>query len=214
MKRVLVAIIIAVVLTFTGCDALKVLGEVIDILVEASEETEKAQQTVEATQVKEVQDSATSKETTPTLPELDFSETDFFEDGYEQVTYIRTTDGDTASFMMGGVNVKCRFVGINTPEVAHNGEPAEAFGEDSKSYTKKALESANTIVLERDDSAGTYDKYDRLLEWVWVDGELLALKLIENGLANTKYLRNNYKYADFIFEAEGKAKDNKIGIWE
>ncbi len=215
MRKVLIALILAVVIAFSGCDVVNIALEVLEYALEQSDEADQTTETGETIEIPQPNDSQTIKaKDEPKLPDMDFSQTDFFKDGYEKVTYIRTTDGDTASFDMNGVNVKCRFVGINTPEVAHNGEPAEAYGEAAKSFTADTLSNAYTIVLERDDAAGTYDKYDRLLAWVWVDGKLLAAQLVDEGLANTRYLRTNYKYAEYIIEIEDSAKKRNVGIWE
>ena len=150
----------------------------------------------------------------PALPDMDFADMDFFDDGYEPVKYIRTTDGDTASFSMDGLNVKCRFVGIDTPEIDWNGDNHDPYAKDAAAYTKKVLEAADEIILERDQSAGEHDRYDRLLAHVWVDGELLSWSLILNGLATTRYYHDDYKYHDEINAAENWAKENNIGLWD
>jgi micrococcal nuclease len=149
----------------------------------------------------------------PALPDLDFADMDFFDDGYEQVKYIRTTDGDTASFEMDGLNVKCRFVGIDTPEIDWNGGDHEPYAEDASSYTEKVLESAEVIILERDQQAGEHDRYDRLLAHVWADGKLLGWSLILNGIATTRYYHEDYKYYEEISAAENWAEENGIGQW-
>ena len=149
----------------------------------------------------------------PALPDMDFTDMDFFDDGYEQVKYIRTTDGDTASFEMDGLNVKCRFVGIDTPEIDWNGDDHDPYAEDAAAYTKKALEAADEIILERDEAAGEHDRYDRLLSHVWVDGKLLGWSLILNGLATTRYYHEDYKYYEEISAAKNWAEENGIGLW-
>lgn len=51
------------------------------------------------------------------------------------------------------------------------------------------------------------------MAWVWIDDELLQNLLVENGLAETYMLQNNYKYAGMLQESEETAKNNKLGIW-
>ncbi len=67
--------------------------------------------------------------------------------------------------------------------------------------------------MEFDSSADEKDKYDRYLSWIWVDDELLQNLLVQNGLAETYMLQNNYKYAGMLQESEEIAKNNKLGIW-
>lgn len=200
MKKLTAILIIVACLAFTGCELIY--------------ETEDAQESDAKNQMSAAPVQEEVDENAPALPKLDFTDMDFFRDGYEVVKYSRTTDGDTATFIMGGLNVKCRFVGVDTPELARDGGEHEPYAEDARDYTKDMLESADIIILERDDAAGEYDKYDRLLAWVWVDGKLLAYFLAREGLATTRYLRDDYKYADIIFEAEGVAKELERGVWE
>lgn len=48
---------------------------------------------------------------------------------------------------------------------------------------------------------------------MWIDDELLQNLLVENGLAETYMLQNNYKYDGMLQESEEIAKNNKLGIW-
>jgi len=122
-------------------------------------------------------------------------------------------DGDTAKFIMNGEKVTARFLGINTKETVDPEIGEEAWGREASDFTKDKLKNATKIELEFDSSADEKDKYDRYLVWVWVDDNLLQNLLIENGLAETYMLQNNYKYAGMLQENEEKAKNNKLGIW-
>ena len=80
-------------------------------------------------------------------------------------------------------------------------------------FTKGKLENATKVELEFDEVADKKDKYDRYLAWIWVDDELLQNLLVQNGLAETYMLQNNYKYAGMLQESEELAKESKLGIW-
>ena len=41
----------------------------------------------------------------PSLPDLDFEDMDLFEDGYEIVKFHSLSDGDTATFVVGGLPI-------------------------------------------------------------------------------------------------------------
>ena len=57
------------------------------------------------------------------------------------------------------------------------------------------------------------DKYDRVLAWVFTDGELLQGKLVREGLAKVAYLYDDYKYTDKLQRYEDGDKKKKINIW-
>lgn len=149
----------------------------------------------------------------PTLPDLDFENMDFFEDGYEVVEFRSISDGDTAKFVVGGMPTACRFLAIDTPEVNSSTSGMEPWAMAAKEYTLNALQNAETIILELDEESDIFDDYDRLLAWVWVDGELLNYKLVEEGLAYVKYLYGDYKYTTTFIRLESSVQKQKIKIW-
>ena len=89
----------------------------------------------------------------------------------------------------------------------------ETWGKEASNFTKEKLEDATKIELEFDGHAEEKDKYNRYWAWIWIDDELLQNLLVENGLAETYMLQNNYKYAGILQESEESAKNNKLGIW-
>jgi len=123
-----------------------------------------------------------------------------------EAVYQYVHDGDTAVFFLDdGEQVICRFLAIDTPEIGEEGY------DEAKRYTDNALEKASKIVLELDPNSERYDKYDRLLAWVWADGDLLQARLIENGLGRIGYIYHDYLYLDHLQEIEknvtGEEKD-------
>lgn len=130
-----------------------------------------------------------------------------------EVELVEAVDGDTAKFKMNGKQITVRFLGINTKETVHPEIGEEEWGKEASDFTKEKLKNATKIELEFDDIADKKDKYDRYLAWIWIDDELLQNLLVENGLAETYMLQNNYKYAGILQESEEIAKNNKLGIW-
>lgn len=130
-----------------------------------------------------------------------------------EAKFNRIVDGDTAKFEIEGELVTVRFVGINTPEIAHDGDEAEPYGVEASNFTNEKLKNAKKIELEFDENAGETDRYDRTLAWIWIDGELLQDLIIKEGLGTTKYLKDNYKYANQLKLSEENAKANNIGLW-
>lgn len=141
-------------------------------------------------------------------------ENDYDEDANKfKVELVETVDGDTAKFKMNGNQITVRFLGINTKETVDPEIGEEAWGKEASDFTKEKLKNAAKIELEFDNSADEKDKYNRYLAWIWVDDILLQNLLVEQGLAETYMLQNNYKYAGILQESEEDAKNNKLGIW-
>ncbi len=141
-------------------------------------------------------------------------ENDYDEDANKnKVELVEAVDGDTAKFNMDGEQITVRFLGINTKETVHPEIGEEEWGKEASDFSKDKLENATKIELEFDSSADEKDKYDRYLAWIWVDDELLQNLLVQNGLAETYMLQNNYKYAGMLQESEEIAKNSKLGIW-
>jgi micrococcal nuclease len=146
----------------------------------------------------------------PSLPDLDFSTLNFFYDGYAQVRLLSCTDGDTARFMVNGSTYSTRFLAIDTPEISGRLEPWAMM---AKNYACDAMEGASQIVLELEPESDIFDNYNRLLAWVWVDGELLQYKLVEESLAFVKYLYGDYAYNPTMIALEAKIQKEGKRIW-
>ena len=102
-------------------------------------------------------------------------------------------DGDTAVFLLeDGEKVTVRFLAVDTPEIGEEGY------DEAKHYTDVTLEKASKIILELDPNSERYDAYDRLLAWVWVDGDLLQAQLIQKGYAKLRYIFHEYMYLDYL----------------
>lgn len=127
------------------------------------------------------------------------------------VKFNKCVDGDTAHFDYKNETIKVRFLAINTPESTTKIEP---YGKEASEYTCNSLKKAKIIKLEFDKKSDIKDKYDRYLAWIFVDGNLLQKNLINESLAEVKYIYCDYKYLDEIQELENKVKVNKQKIWE
>ena len=56
-------------------------------------------------------------------------------------------------------------------------------------------------------------KYDRVLAWVYVDGDLLQKELVSKGYAQVKYVYDEYLFSEELKELEVEAKEKKLGMW-
>lgn len=110
------------------------------------------------------------------------------------VTFLYVNDGDTAVFLDRDTKeeITCRFLAVDSPEIDEEGY------NEAKSFTNMKLRNARKIVLELDPNSERYDKFDRLLAWVWIDGDLLQAKLIENDLVKIRYIYGDYLYTEYL----------------
>ncbi len=200
MKKILI-ILISIMMLFTACSKPEIVST----------------PEITTVQTQELTETATAAPTPgidmPELPDLDFSDMKIMEDGYEQVTFVSLSDGDTAVFKIGGMPMAVRFLAVDTPEMNSSTDGMQPWAMPAKEFTKDKLKNAENIVLELDEESDTFDKYDRLLAWIWVDGELLNYMLVEEGLAYVKYLYGDYKYNDTMIKLESKIQKEGIKIW-
>ncbi|MBN2878260.1 MAG: thermonuclease family protein [Clostridia bacterium] len=174
----------------------------------------------ESSQPEEIYETSEQNESTaqiyydgPTLPAIDFTGMDLFEDGYEIVAFDYAHDGDTAYFLVGGSTLKTRFLGVDTTEIKTDSGVPEDWAEQARDYTAYILETADEIILELDENSSTFDDYDRLLAWIWADGRLLNYMLAAEGFAEVKYLYDDYKYNDYLLDAEYAAQKSSLRLW-
>lgn len=122
----------------------------------------------------------------------------------------RVVDGDTAVMRIDGRSEYVRYIGIDTPESVKPDSPVECLGPESSDFNADRVEG-RTVELEFDREL--YDRYDRLLAYVRVDGRLVNAELLRRGLAETLTIPPNDRYADRFSALEQAAKDRPTGLW-
>lgn len=139
----------------------------------------------------------------------------------QEVTVKTFIDGDTTHFNFPGGNfpggvLKARYLAVNTPESTGK---IEEWGKAAANYTKEALKSATSIIVESEDANWNADSTgDRYLVWVWyksADSEEyrnLNLELLQNGLAIASNSANN-QYGDICMNAIAQAKAEKLKVY-
>ncbi len=129
--------------------------------------------------------------------DLDYEGKDFITDGIGVVRLARSVDGDTAHFYTAdNTYIKVRFLGVDTPESTME---KEAWGKAASNFTAQMLNNASVIVLEREEQV--QDVYGRYLAFVWCDGVLMNLQLVQNAYSNAK-ISSSSKYYDAFFDTE------------
>jgi micrococcal nuclease len=138
-----------------------------------------------------------------------YESSNFVANGIGEVSLSRCVDGDTAIFTEGGSSFTVRFLGIDTPESTAQSDP---WGKAASSFTCDKLTNATSIVLQSDPASGQTDSYGRYLAWVWYDGRLLNLELVEEAYSRAKGSTDTY-YGEVIFNVNLKVQFSKRRIW-
>lgn len=131
-----------------------------------------------------------------------------------EIQLDRCVDGDTAWFLIDGKREKVRFLGIDTPESVHPNGVVEEYGVDASDYTCDMLKKADHIYLEYDSNSDRYDRYGRVLGWVFVGDQNLSELLLAIGYARVEYVYGDYKYIDKLCEVQKQAYLDRLGIWK
>lgn len=132
-------------------------------------------------------------------------------DGPFPVTKV--VDGDTIWVRVGGDRVKVRLIGMDTAETVAPGEPVGCYGPEATAEATRLLSNAS-VFLETDPSQGMYDRYERLLAYVWLeDGRLFNLTMIRGGYAIEYTYDDAYAYRDEFMAAQRQAEQDRVGMW-
>lgn len=130
------------------------------------------------------------------------------------VSVERVIDGDTftATSPNGEDLGRIRALGIDTPEMARDGNPAECHASEATKAAKQLLDG-RTVQISPDPSQEERDVYDRLLAYVDVEGTDFAEVMLTNGHARL-YEGSSLTRQDAYDEAASRARDAGAGLWE
>ncbi|MDO9371209.1 MAG: thermonuclease family protein [Gammaproteobacteria bacterium] len=118
-------------------------------------------------------------------------------------------DGDTIRLDDGR---SVRLIGLDTPEIGHDGAPTQPFAEQARTALEKLLIDHPYVRLRYD--AERQDRYRRTLAHVYLDdGRSVAALLIEQGLATTLVVPPDLWNIDCYRAAEQRAQTGRRGIW-
>ena len=116
---------------------------------------------------------------------------------------LAVEDGDTASFEIDGARTPVRLMGINAPD---RGECR--YDEATEGLT--GLLEGGAISVE----VRGIDQFERVLAYVWVDGEVVNLTLVEDGLAIATTPEADDQHGDDLLAAEEAAYEAGVGLWD
>ncbi len=131
----------------------------------------------------------------------------------EETVVSRVVDGDTLWLDGGLAGVrKLRLIGLNTPEVAKEGQAAQPFGEQASQALKEILPVGTRLAIRYD--RDRQDRHKRLLAHAFLaNGDSVAARLIARGLAVALVVPPNLWNRACYQEQETLARRRGLGIW-
>lgn len=128
-----------------------------------------------------------------------------------QFKVTKVYSGDTIRAEGCGTEISVRLVGIDAPEISEERlRPVQAHGLEAKNYL------TGLVLNEEVEIEGFgHEGYDLMLGTVFHEGELINLKLVQEGLAET--YRGEFPSgldSKPFFDAEQDARAAKKGIWQ
>lgn len=130
----------------------------------------------------------------------------------ETYQVVAVVDGDTIKVDYHGKTTSVRLIGVNTPETVDPRKDVECFGEEASQFLRSLLEG-KAVRLEPDISQSDRDKYDRLLRYIYLDGEDVSLTIIQNGYGYEYTYNVPYQKQARYRAAQTEAENGKRGLW-
>jgi micrococcal nuclease len=143
-----------------------------------------------------------------------------------RATVVDVIDGDTVRVRFpNGTRDTVRLLGVDTPEVFSENTPGEyegvpdtaagrdclgRYGEAASEYARERL-AGRTVGLAFDSLAGRRGYYDRLLAYVYVDGEQFNRDLLREGYA--RFYESRFLERERYAAAERRARAADRGLW-
>ena len=130
-----------------------------------------------------------------------------------KVNFVEKIDGDTIVVRFNKKDLKVRYLLIDTPETVKKGVDVQKYGPEASNLNGSILSKAKNVEIEFD-VYEKEDKYHRALWYVYADGKSVQKELLEQGLAEIKYVKEpDTRYLDEYKRAQNLAKANKKNLW-
>lgn len=126
---------------------------------------------------------------------------------------LNVIDWDTIKILYNWKEQNIRMIWIDSPEnTTTRYWYTELYWNEAKEKLKNLIWN-NNVALEFDETQWTYDKYDRLLAYVFVSWINLNKKMIELWYWKEYTYNKPYKYQKDFQIAQENAKNDKLWIW-
>lgn len=126
----------------------------------------------------------------------------------ERVQVIHVYDGDTVKLADGR---RLRLIGINTPEIAHDGGRSQPLAVRARSVLAELVDHKP---VDLQPGTQSRDHYGRLLAHAFLaDGTNVAVRLLQEGLATTLVVPPNTWGLSCYWRIETTAREAGRGLW-
>lgn len=130
-----------------------------------------------------------------------------------KVNFVGKVDGDTIVVRFNKKDLIVRYLLIDTPETVKKGVEVQKYGPEASNLNGEILSKAKNVEIEFD-IYEKEDKYHRALCYVYADGKSVQKQLLEQGLAEIKYVKEpDTRYLAEYQRAQNSAKANKKNLW-
>ena len=121
-------------------------------------------------------------------------------------TVVHVSDGDTVDVKDAAGRHRIRFYGIDAPELAHDGRPAQAYGRQAQVFVRRLLLRRRVRVRLTGETS-----YRRPVGEVFVEGRSASRELVRAGLAwwNVRHARADRE----LGRLERGAREAHTGLW-
>lgn len=102
------------------------------------------------------------------------------------VQVVLVLDGDTFDAVDGTTRLRVRILGIDAPEISHDGSQPACGADDATAALKRLIDGQH-VSLHADPRSAAQDQYGRQLAYVAVSGVDVGLRLIQEGVAEAWY---------------------------
>jgi micrococcal nuclease len=129
--------------------------------------------------------------------------------GAEWIRHVdQVVDGDTIRIDNGEL---VRYIGINTPELARDGRPAEPLAMEAF-HLNRRLTATQPLRLVPDVEA--FDRYHRRLAYVYdASGRFINRAILSHGLAYALPKSPNRRFENTLLDAQRDAMRRAVGLW-
>jgi micrococcal nuclease len=130
----------------------------------------------------------------------------------ETAFVTKVIDGDTLDVERNGRTERVRLLGIDAPELPHDGAPGEPFAREATAFAR-SLARGRRVTLLAEPGHEDQDRYGRLLRYVILpDGRCLNVLLVCEGYARL-FARERLARGDELRACDKAARAAGRGLW-
>lgn len=124
------------------------------------------------------------------------------------------SDGDTLSVngISEPLSETVRLIGVDTPEVAHSGNPPECYGPEAARFTEQLEDHIVWLTFD----AECTDRFGRLLAYLWIgEGpqDMWERQLLRRGFATLLTISPNTRHVSTFRADQSAAQSDGAGLW-